>query len=237
MRAIALAAVGLSFLCSAQSRAQMLEVAPVSIVFPPEQRTASLTITNRGAAATMIQVRPFLWRETDDASTLTDTTALAASPPFAEISPRSIAIHPASTARAAWVDRGDLPLADRSAPAPRTRRASTSRLPPVAAGFRATEQPSCRRTGLECRPGPVGRRTRRAQSRQRHATIVSAQLSAPNGATVPGSHLGPPLRPPGVGGALTIGNVRLPNTGSVRLRITSDTGVQEATASIVSAPP
>ncbi|RYY10922.1 MAG: hypothetical protein EON55_15340, partial [Alphaproteobacteria bacterium] len=87
MRALAALALGLALLCGARAHAQMVEVAPVMIGFAPEQRTASLTVTNRSNALMVIQIRPFAWRETDGAVTLTDTAALGISPPFAEVAP------------------------------------------------------------------------------------------------------------------------------------------------------
>jgi P pilus assembly chaperone PapD len=71
----------------------------------------------------------------------------------------------------------------------------------------------------------------------RHAVILSAQLSAPGGATIPIRTSTHPYVLTGSTSHWPITGARLPGGGSVRLKITSDTGVQDATASIVSAPP
>jgi fimbrial chaperone protein len=236
MRAFALAILALSCLCGAQSRAQMLEVAPVSIGFAPEQRTASLTITNRGSAPTIVQIRPFMWRETDGVSDLTDTTALAASPPFAEIAPgqsqvvRLLLRNPTGASEATY-----RLLIDQLPPknSPGIHVALRLSLPVFA-------QPSAQSAAaLDWRvvQGRSGAELGVLNRGNRHATIIGAQLSAPNGALIPIRTAMHPYVLPGATQRWAINNARLPNGGAVRLTFTSDTGVQEATASVVSAPP
>jgi fimbrial chaperone protein len=214
----------------------MLEVAPVSIVFPPEQRTASLTITNRGNVPTVIQVRPFMWRETEGTSSLTDTSGLAASPPFAEIGPgqtqaiRLLLREPAGTTEA-------------------TYRLLVDQLPPqntpgIHVALRLSLPVFAQPTGqaaaaLEWRvvESRAGAELDVHNRGNRHATIIGAQLSAPNGVTIPVRTSTHPYVLAGANSRWTISGARMPTGGAVRLTITSDTGVQDATASITSAPP
>lgn len=235
MRAVALAALVLLGLCGTL-RAQMLEVAPVSIVFGPQQRTASLTVTNRSAAATTIQIRPFVWRETDGVSKLTETAVLAVSPPFAEIAPGQ-----AQSIR--------LLLREGTGPTEATYRLLIDQLPPqntpgVHVALRLSlpvfAQPGAQAAAaLEWRvlQGRSGAQLDVLNRGNRHATIIGARLSAPNGVTIPVRTSTHPYVLPGSTARWSIDSPRVPNAGQVRLTITSDTGVEEAAASIVSAPP
>lgn len=236
MRALALAAIVLLCLCGSQSKAQMLEIAPVSVMFMPEQRTASLTVTNRGTATTIVQIRPFVWRETEGVAELTETTALAASPPFAEIPPgQAQAIRLLLRASAGATEA--------------TYRLLIDQLPPPnTAGIRVALRLSL---PVFAQPGNQAAATldwRVVQGRSggeltvhnrgnRHATISGARLIASNGVTIPVRTSTHPYVLSGSTARWAIDGARLPNGGSVRLTITSDTGVQEATASVASAPP
>lgn len=236
MRVLALAAFVSSCLCGAQTRAQMLEISPVSIIFAPEQRVASLTITNRGSATTVIQVRPFVWRETEGVANLTDTTALAASPPFAEIPParaqaiRLLLREPAGATEATYR------LLIDQLPAPNTagiRVALRLSLPVFA-------QPSNQAAATldwHVVQGRSGAELNVYNRGNRHATIIGAQVNAPNGVTIPVRTATHPYVLSGATSRWMIEGRRLPSGGQVRLTITSDTGAQEATAPIVSAPP
>ena len=236
MRALALAAIVFICLCGRPSYAQMLEVAPVSVVFMPDQRTASLTITNRGSAATVIQVRSFLWRETEGVADLTDTTALAASPPFAEIGPGQ-----AQSIR--------LLLRTPAGSTETTYRLLVDQLPPPnTTGIRVAlrlslpvfAQPGNQAAAaLDWRvvQGRAGAELYVHNRGNRHATVSSARMVAPNGAGIPVRTSTHPYVLPGATVHWPIDSARFPNGGSVRLSITSDMGAQEATASIASGLP
>lgn len=66
---------------------QKLSVLPVNILLPPDQKAASLTITNQGSTAAAIQIRPFLWTEKDGDDRLDPSDAVVVSPPMASIAP------------------------------------------------------------------------------------------------------------------------------------------------------
>ena len=63
------------------------EVAPTTIELAPKARTAVVQITNRGAQAVTIQVRPYDWRQSGGKDTLTPSTALVVSPATARLAP------------------------------------------------------------------------------------------------------------------------------------------------------
>lgn len=63
------------------------EVAPTTIDLSPKTRTALVRITNRGAQAVTIQVRPYDWGQSGDRDTLTPSTALVVSPATARLPP------------------------------------------------------------------------------------------------------------------------------------------------------
>jgi len=235
MRVI-VAALFLSFLLGSHARAQMLEIAPVSITFMPEQRTASMTVTNRSNAPVVIQVRPFLWRENDGASTLTDTAALGVSPPFAEIAPgqaQSIRLvlrtSPGATEETYRLLIDQLPPPN----TPGVRVALRISLPvfiqPTALASAALVwQVVSGRSGSELQVRNRG---------NRHVTVISAQMQQPGGGQVAIRTSAHPYVLPGATSQWPIGAARLPTGGAVRLTVTTDAGVQEATASVVNAPP
>ena len=70
---------------TALAQAPLLQVSPVRIELMPAQATATLTVTNLGSAATTVQLRPFLWRQSAGRDELDDTDDLAVSPPITEI--------------------------------------------------------------------------------------------------------------------------------------------------------
>lgn len=236
MRVLAIIALLLGWMGGTHARAQMLEIAPVSITFTPGQRTASMTVTNRSNAPVVIQVRPFLWRENDGASTLTDTAALGVSPPFAEIAPGQ-----AQSIR----------MVLRTAPgaAEDTYRLLIDQLPPAnTLGVRVAlrislpvfVQPNMQAAAALEWTVVSGRSGSELQVRNRgnrHATVISAQMQPPGGGPVPIATSAHPYVLPGATSRWPIGAVRLSTGGAVRLTVTTDAGVQEATASVVNTPP
>ena len=235
MRVLAIIALVLGW-TGGQAWAQMLEIAPVSVIFAPEQRTASMTVTNRSNAPVVIQVRPFLWRENDGASTLTDSAALGVSPPFAEIPPGQ-----AQSVR--------LVLRTPPGAAEETYRLLIDQLPPpntpgVRVALRISlpvfVQPSSQAVAALVWQIVSGRSGSELQVRNRgnrHATIISAQMQSPGGSQVAIRTSTHPYVLPGAASQWPIGGTRLPAGGPIRLTVTTDTGVQEAMASVVNGPP
>ncbi|WP_439849972.1 fimbrial biogenesis chaperone [Pseudomonas syringae] len=70
-----------------QALAQALAIVPISQQLPPQQRTASFTLTNHSDSEALVQVRGYAWSQTGSDETYTPTTELAVSPPFAKIAP------------------------------------------------------------------------------------------------------------------------------------------------------
>jgi fimbrial chaperone protein len=74
----------LLLVASAGARAQELSVLPVTIQLAPGQLAATLTVSNRGASETSVQVRVYAWSQ-PDGDQLQPTDAVIASPPLATI--------------------------------------------------------------------------------------------------------------------------------------------------------
>ena len=72
-------------LVSGTARAQSLTVLPVSIQLLPGQRTATLTVINRGSVETSIQIRAYDWGQPNGIDQLTSSNAILVSPPLATI--------------------------------------------------------------------------------------------------------------------------------------------------------
>jgi fimbrial chaperone protein len=70
-----------------QALAQALAIVPISQQLPPQQRSASFTLTNHSDTEALVQVRGYAWSQTDSDDTYTPTPELAVSPPFAKIAP------------------------------------------------------------------------------------------------------------------------------------------------------
>ena len=64
-----------------------VEVAPTTIELSPRTGGALVRITNRGAQAVTIQVRPYDWRQVGGKDTLTPSTTLVVSPTTAQLPP------------------------------------------------------------------------------------------------------------------------------------------------------
>lgn len=235
MRALAAVLIA-ACVCGTRAQAQMLEVAPVSIVFAPEQRAASMTVTNRSNAPVVIQVRPFVWRETDGSVSLTDTAALAVSPPFAEVAPgqaqsiRLVLRSPPGAAESTYrlfID--ELPPPN----TPGIRVALRISLPVFA-------QPTVQAAAALVWQIVQGRRGSELEVRNRgnrHATIIAAQVHAPGGGTVSVRTSDHPYVLPGATSRWPIGSARLQGGEPAQLTITTDMGVQKATAAIVTGVP
>ena len=214
----------------------MLEVAPISITLMPEQRTASLTITNRGSAPTVIQIRPFVWQELEGRAKLTETAALATSPPFAEIAPGQAQSVRLLLRTAAATTEATYRLLIDQLPPPNTSGVYVALRLSLPVFVEPTTQAAA---ALDWRvvQSPSGAELEVHNRGNRHATIISARLAAPNGAATPVRTSTHPYVLADSVVHWPIGSARLPSSGSVHLTITSDTGVQETTASIASAPP
>lgn len=214
--------------------AQALQVAPVSLTFAPDQRTASLTVTNQSAAPMTIQVRPFRWQEQAGTSALTETAALAVSPPLVEVpagqsqTVRLLLRQPAGATEATYrllVDQ--LPPAARTSGLTIVLRLS---LPVFAAPPGGGE--AMLDWAVETGPGGAFLRVRNRGTK--HAVITAVQLGS-GGAGVVRTAAHPYVLP----GA----DVRWPINGARRwgdavpLAITSDAGSSAVTARVVSAAP
>ena len=70
-----------------QALAQALAIVPISQQLPPQQRTASFTLTNHSDSDALVQIRGYAWSQTESDETYTPTVELAVSPPFAKIAP------------------------------------------------------------------------------------------------------------------------------------------------------
>jgi len=79
------ASAAVSLLGPRPAAAGSLGLNPISLEFGPGQRTATIDVTNRGGAATAIQIRLFAWSQEGDADNLTATSDIAVSPPIFEI--------------------------------------------------------------------------------------------------------------------------------------------------------
>lgn len=88
-KALVLTAALLAFnlLLSGQALAQSLQISPISIEMQPGQMATTLMVTNKGASASTLQIRPFQWSQSNGADQLTPTDQLLVSPPLTEIAP------------------------------------------------------------------------------------------------------------------------------------------------------
>jgi len=62
-----------------------LGINPISLEFGPGRRTATIEVSNRGGAATSVQIRLFAWSQEGDTDRLAPTSDLAVSPPIFDI--------------------------------------------------------------------------------------------------------------------------------------------------------
>jgi len=81
---VKVAVVLLAMSCGAAA-GQALSVVPVNVLLVPGQKTATLTVTNRGDHETAIQIRPYAWNQPDGNDQLDETHALVISPPITSI--------------------------------------------------------------------------------------------------------------------------------------------------------
>lgn len=82
--AAAMAALGLH---PSPAAAGSIEVAPVSADLAPGQQAGVITVTNRDAAPTSVQVRAFAWTQDATHDQLTPTQDLLVSPPVFQLAP------------------------------------------------------------------------------------------------------------------------------------------------------
>jgi fimbrial chaperone protein len=88
--ALALAgAAVILFFAGPAATAQALSVLPVNVLFSPGQRASSVTVSNTGTSETAIQIRAYAWSQKDGDDQLTDSDAVALSPPIARMAPGS----------------------------------------------------------------------------------------------------------------------------------------------------
>jgi fimbrial chaperone protein len=71
----------------ASAAAASLQVAPVSLEFPPGAKASQLTLQNLGDTPIDAQIRVFRWSQKDGEEQLTSSTDLVASPPAASLAP------------------------------------------------------------------------------------------------------------------------------------------------------
>jgi fimbrial chaperone protein len=64
---------------------QALSVVPVNVFLAPGRSAATLTVTNTGSQETAVQIRPYVWKQSDGNDQLDATHALVISPPIASI--------------------------------------------------------------------------------------------------------------------------------------------------------
>jgi fimbrial chaperone protein len=67
--------------------AQAIAIAPVTVSLRPGELTTTITVINRGASETAVQIRPFLWQQPGGDDALEPTRDLLVSPPVARIEP------------------------------------------------------------------------------------------------------------------------------------------------------
>lgn len=72
-------------MCPCAVNAQTLEIAPITVDLPPGRMTSTLSITNRGAVPTTVQIRPFAWTQPGDTEQLDPTSNMIVSPPFSTL--------------------------------------------------------------------------------------------------------------------------------------------------------
>jgi fimbrial chaperone protein len=80
-----LAFAGIAACLPGRAIAQALQVSPISVELQPGQMTTTLAVTNQGSEPTVLQMRPFLWGQANDADELTATDALLVSPPITDV--------------------------------------------------------------------------------------------------------------------------------------------------------
>jgi fimbrial chaperone protein len=84
-RRLVLGAAAACILRPSPSSAGSLGVNPIFLEFGPGRTTATLEVTNRGGAATAVQIRLFAWSQQGDEDRLAATSDLLASPPLFDI--------------------------------------------------------------------------------------------------------------------------------------------------------
>ena len=72
----------------ASAWAASLQVTPVTVLIPPGQSAAVLTLKNQGDKPVQAQVRVFAWSQKDGQDKLDMTQTLVASPPMIEVGPQ-----------------------------------------------------------------------------------------------------------------------------------------------------
>ena len=83
----ALFLAGLVSLCAHRAQAGSIEVSPVSTDLEPGQQAAVVTVINRDAEPTAVQVRAFVWTQDSRRDSLAPTQDLLVSPPVFQLAP------------------------------------------------------------------------------------------------------------------------------------------------------
>jgi len=89
MQKLVCAALGfaIAVILSTSAHTQNLQLEPVSVAFQPGQLATTLTVKNRSAVASSVQIRPFRWSQSGGEDVLLPTDLLAVSPPIVRIEP------------------------------------------------------------------------------------------------------------------------------------------------------
>ena len=85
-------AVAIQLLTSPVAGGQALSVLPVNVLLAPNQRAATLSLSNHDTKQMAIQIRTYAWNQKDGNDQLTDSDQLVASPPIATIAPGAMQV-------------------------------------------------------------------------------------------------------------------------------------------------
>ena len=86
------ATIVLQLLTGAVAGGQALSVLPVNVMLGPNQRAATLSLSNHDTKQMAIQIRAYAWNQKDGNDQLTDSDQLLASPPIATIAPGTMQV-------------------------------------------------------------------------------------------------------------------------------------------------
>jgi len=86
------AAVAIQLLTGPVAGGQALSVLPVNVMLGPNQRAATLSLSNHDTKQMAIQIRAYVWNQKDGNDQLTDSDQLVVSPPIATIAPGAMQV-------------------------------------------------------------------------------------------------------------------------------------------------
>ncbi len=87
-----MALVAIHLLTHPSARGQGLSVVPVNVMLGPNQRAATLSLSNHDSKPMAIQIRTYAWNQKDGNDQLTASDQIVASPPIATIAPGAIQV-------------------------------------------------------------------------------------------------------------------------------------------------